>query len=114
MQNKGVEFGVDAKAMTGDFKWDLFGNISFNRNKIVKLHNGEDILTNSINVLVVGDNFSILREGRPVGQFYGYMEKGYDETGHITYQDLSGEGAIDDADKTTLGNRKRVGWGKRV
>ncbi|QEC53438.1 TonB-dependent receptor [Anseongella ginsenosidimutans] len=104
MQNRGIELGIDAKAMTGDFKWDLFGNISFNKNEVVKLHNGEDILGNFINVLVVGDNFSILREGRSVGQFWGYKEEGYDENGKITYQDLNGDGAISNDDKTYIGN----------
>lgn len=104
MQNKGFEFSLDAKAMTGEFSWDIFGNIAFNRNKVVKLHNGEDILGNFINVLVVGDNFSILREGRAVGQFWGYQEEGYDETGRITYRDLSGDGEISEADKTYIGD----------
>lgn len=104
MQNKGVELGIAAKAMTGEFQWDLVGNISFNRNKVVTLNNGEDVLSNYINVLVVGDNFSILREGRSVGQFWGYVESGYDENGKITYQDLNGDGTITADDKTYLGN----------
>ncbi|HYH56800.1 MAG TPA: SusC/RagA family TonB-linked outer membrane protein, partial [Anseongella sp.] len=104
MQNKGIELGIDAKAMTGEFQWDLLGNVAFNRNKVETLHNGEDILGNFINVLVVGDNFSILREGRAVGQFWGYKESGYDESGRITYQDLNGDGAINEADKTYIGD----------
>lgn len=104
MQNKGIEFSLDARALTGEFKWDLVGNIAFNRNKVVKLHNGEDILGNFINVLVVGDNFSILREGRPVGQFWGYREAGYDETGRIVYEDRNGDGTINEDDKTYIGD----------
>src|SRR5690606_37515944 len=104
MQNKGIEFSLDARALTGEFKWDLVGNIAFNRNKVVKLHNGEDILGNFINVLVVGDNFSILREGRPVGQFWGYREAGYDETGRIVYEDRNGDGTINEDDKSYIGD----------
>jgi TonB-dependent starch-binding outer membrane protein SusC len=85
VQNRGVEFSLDAKVLTGRFKWDLFGNIAFNRNKVVSLHNGEDILGAFVNVLVVGDNLTILREGRPIGQFYGFVEDGYNENGQIQF-----------------------------
>jgi len=47
VQNKGFEFNVDARILQGNFKWDVNANISFNRNKVVKLYNGEDILTGS-------------------------------------------------------------------
>src|SRR5690606_21495890 len=40
VQNKGFELGVDANVLTGEFRWDLVGNISFNRNKVIKLSNG--------------------------------------------------------------------------
>lgn len=104
VQNKGIEFSADAKILTGAFKWDLFGNIAFNRNRVVSLHNGEDILGAFVNVLVVGDNVTILREGRPIGQFYGFLEDGYTETGQIRFQDLNGDGTINNSDKTYIGD----------
>lgn len=105
VQNKGVEFSVDAKVLAGKaFEWDLSGNISFNRNKVISLHNGEDILGAFVNVLVVGDNITILREGRPIGQFWGYEEDGYLENGRIKFKDLDGDGAITNADKTYIGD----------
>lgn len=104
VQNKGVEFGVDAKVLTGQFKWDLYGNIAFNRNRVISLHNGEDILGAFVNVLVVGDNLTILREGRPIGQFYGYVEDGYNENGQIQFVDLNNDGNINENDKTYIGD----------
>ena len=104
VQNKGVEFSLDGKVMTGDFKWDVFGNISFNKNKVVSLHNGEDILGAYVSVLVVGDNVSILREGRPIGQFWGYQEEGYDENGNINFVDQDDNGIINENDKTYIGD----------
>lgn len=104
VQNKGIEFSADAKVLTGAFKWDLFGNIAFNRNRVVSLHNGEDILGAFVSVLVVGDNVTILREGRPIGQFYGFLEDGYTETGQIRFQDLNGDGTINNSDKTYIGD----------
>lgn len=104
VQNKGFELGVDAKVFTGDFRWDLFGNIGFNTNKVISLYNGEDILGGFVNVIAVQDNVNILREGRPIGQFWGYVEDGYNEEGMIQYRDLNDDGAINADDKTYIGD----------
>ncbi|WP_026957149.1 SusC/RagA family TonB-linked outer membrane protein [Algoriphagus vanfongensis] len=105
VQNKGVEFAVNANVInTSNFHWSLNGNISFNRNQVISLANGEDILGAFTNVLVVGDNITILREGRPIGQFWGFEEDGYDETGRIKFRDLDGDGTINNNDKTYIGD----------
>jgi len=104
VQNKGLEFGLDAQLFSGNFKWDVNTNISFNRNKVVKLYNGEDILTGSVSVVALQDNATILREGRPIGQFWGYIEDGYDDTGKIKYKDLEPDGKLTVADKTYIGD----------
>lgn len=104
VQNKGFELGVDANVLSGAFQWDLVGNISFNRNKVVKLSGGEDVLGAFVDVIVIRDNLNILREGRPIGQFWGYLEDGYTETGQIKYRDLDNDGAITANDKTYIGD----------
>lgn len=104
VQNKGFELGIDAHVLSGKFNWDLVGNISFNRNKVIRLSNGEDVLGAFADVIVIRDNLNILREGRPIGQFWGYMENGYDETGQIMYRDLNNDGSIDANDKTYIGD----------
>ncbi|MCC5931514.1 MAG: TonB-dependent receptor [Cyclobacteriaceae bacterium] len=104
VQNSGLELSTDAKIFTNQFQWNVFGNISFNRNKVISLHNGEDILGTFVNVLVVGDNTTILREGRPIGQFWGYVEDGYTEQGRINFADLNNDGVINELDKTYIGD----------
>ncbi|KAA0992795.1 SusC/RagA family TonB-linked outer membrane protein [Dyadobacter aurulentus] len=104
MRNQGLEFGVDSRIFTGEFKWDLNTNISFNRNKVVKLYGNDDILGGSVGVVVINDVTSILREGRPVGQFWGYIENGYTEQGKLQFQDLDNDGNITQNDKTYIGN----------
>ena len=104
VQNKGFELGVDANVLNGNFNWDLVGNISFNRNKVIRLSNGEDILGAFADVIALRDNLNILSEGRPIGQFWGYREDGYDETGQIRYQDLNNDGSITADDKTYIGD----------
>jgi len=54
--------------------------------------------------LVVQDNATILREGRPIGQFWGYRENGYDEQGRIKFQDLNNDGVINGEDRTYIGD----------
>lgn len=104
IQNKGVEFAVDARIIDKAFKWDLSTNISFNRNKVVKLYNGADILGGSIGVTLISDNANLLREGEPMSVFYGYKRNGYNELGREIYQDLNSDGLINQLDKTIIGN----------
>jgi TonB-linked SusC/RagA family outer membrane protein len=109
IQNKGIEVSLDAKILTGEFKWDLDANIAFNRNKVVKLYEGQDILAGGFNTSLIADNTSLLREGLPMSVFYGYRMDGYDAVGKEKYKDLSGpsvtpDGIISPFDKTIIGN----------
>lgn len=104
VQNKGVEFGVEARPFEGSFTWNINANIAFNKNKVVSLYNHEDVLRDNIGMVIVSDATSILREGRPVGQFWGYIEDGYDENGNIVFRDVNQDGNITSADKTYIGD----------
>ncbi|REG88324.1 SusC/RagA family TonB-linked outer membrane protein [Algoriphagus antarcticus] len=104
IENRGVELSLYAQIFASDFRWSLDGNISFNRNKVLSLNEGQPLLTNFINVITVADNFSIMEEGRPLGQFWGYQEDGYTESGAIKFKDLNNDGEISAADKTYIGN----------
>ncbi|WP_339750686.1 TonB-dependent receptor [Algoriphagus aquimarinus] len=104
IENKGIELSVFAQLFSSDFRWSVDGNISFNRNRVLSLNEGQAILTNFINVVTVSDNFSIMEEGRPLGQFWGYVEDGYTETGAIRFKDLNKDGEISEEDKTYIGN----------
>ncbi len=104
VQNKGLELNLDAVPFTGEFSWNVNANISFNRNRVISLNNGEDIFGAFVNVLVVADNVTLLREGRPIGQFWGFVEDGYDEQGRIRFRDIDGDGNITENDKTYIGN----------
>ncbi|NGM65688.1 SusC/RagA family TonB-linked outer membrane protein [Sphingobacterium sp. SGR-19] len=104
VQNRGVELGVEARPFEGSFTWNINANIAFNKNKVISLYNGEDVLRDNIGMVIVSDATSILREGRPVGQFWGYIEDGYDEKGDIIYRDVNQDGSITSADKTYIGD----------
>jgi TonB-dependent starch-binding outer membrane protein SusC len=44
VENKGFEFSVSSRNLTGMFQWNTDFNISFNRNKILELPGGKDRL----------------------------------------------------------------------
>ena len=104
VQNKGLELAASAVVLEGPFQWDVSANMSINRNKVVKLYGGNDVLGQSIDISVVNDNINILREGESIGAFFGYVEKGYDANGKIVYEDFNDNGTRDIGDKRIIGN----------
>ncbi|WP_090996742.1 TonB-dependent receptor [Pedobacter insulae] len=104
IKNTGLELGLESNILKGAFNWDLNANIAFNRNKVIKLSKGDELLRDRVNLVVINDVTSILTEGKPVGTFWGYLEEGYDATGKIIFKDLDGDGTISQNDKTYIGN----------
>jgi TonB-linked SusC/RagA family outer membrane protein len=102
IQNAGIEFSVNADILTGGFKWDVSGQISANKNKVVKLAGDRDIIsTGEISGL---SGFNIARVGLPLGMFYGYIEDGLDDKGLIKYVDINKDGAINPLDRVIIGD----------
>ncbi|MCG8412572.1 MAG: TonB-dependent receptor, partial [Bacteroidales bacterium] len=57
MENKGLEIELSSENIkTSDFKWFTDFNISFNKNRVTKLNNGEPIMTGS-KIRKVGEDF---------------------------------------------------------
>jgi len=104
IQNKGLEIGVESDIFKGRVKWTVAGNISFNRNKVVKLYQHQDIYGGAIFTGSLSDFVNLLREGQPFGVFYGYKEIGYTSKGDIQYEDRNKDGKITADDKTYIGN----------
>lgn len=105
IRNQGIELQLDANIFNGEFKWDVSGNFSLNRNEVIKLYNGQDILgMTSSGLTVIIDNYNILREGHPFSAFYGYQEDGYDDQGRLKFKDNDGVEGITAADKTFIGD----------
>lgn len=105
IENKGLELSADANVISGQkFNWNLNGNISFNKSKVISLYDGQDILGGSEDMLIFSDNCNILREGEAVGAFYGYLKDGYNEKGDEIYKDLNNDGLINENDKVIIGD----------
>lgn len=71
MQNKGLELSLNTRNFIGEFKWSTSFNIAFNRNKILRLVNGQPIFTG-------GRFLGRIAEGEPFGYFYGKAYAGVD------------------------------------
>lgn len=105
IQNKGVEVQLGATLVERKFKWDISGNIAFNRNKVVSLYGGQDIQGTVYSVNTDNNFINLLREGKPFGAFYGYELEGLDENGHFLYKDLNGDGVrLTPQDRTWIGD----------
>ena len=102
MENKGVEFALSTKNLVGEFKWSTDFNISFNKNKLLKL--GLNKVYYYAGMYATSENAIILKEGLPLGSFYGYKALGVNvDTGDIDYEDVSGNGIIGPEDRTVIG-----------
>ncbi len=105
LDNRGFEFQVSSRNIVkGALTWNTDFNINFNRNKVLNIV-GTVIHSGAINPAGTTYNLSIVREGSPLGLFYGYISDGVDPaTGMIKYRDLDNSSDITDADKTVIGN----------
>ena len=102
--NKGFEFTLSSKNLTGKLTWNTDFNISFNRNELKSLK-----LTQIYYAARTTDyvNESVVRNtpGRPLGSFWGYKVDGVNpETGELNYVDVNGDGMVSASDRTYIGD----------
>src|SRR5690606_15756327 len=75
IENQGLEFAVQADVLTGDFKWDVSGQISGNRSKVIQLADENDLFGAGVGI-PLNSTINIGRVGEPFGVFYGLVEDG--------------------------------------
>lgn len=120
MENKGLEVSLNAQWLReADFKWTTDFNISFYRNKILSLDEGQyqQFYDRGINSKIKSD--VLLRVGMPVGIYYGYVADGVfhnqnevDNTqpgpnvtlGGLRVKDINADGVIDTNDRVPVAN----------
>ena len=117
MDNYGVEFSIGGRVIDRAFKWDLNANVSYNKNKLVKLLDNTDIIVVSQAALYGGNKHALII-GQPVSTWYmlrmdgiyqrdedvpaALYEKGV-RAGDVKYYDKNGDGDIDDNDRVICG-----------
>lgn len=125
VKNQGVEFLLGYHKVTGDFRFDITANVSYNKNEVTRINNSEGVIHGESDILFHGhDEVYRAEVGYPIGYFYGYMTDGifqneaeieahstdsgliqrYAEPGDVRFVDLNGNGTIDVEDRTMIGN----------
>lgn len=116
VKNTGWELTVSSRNMKGVFEWNTDFNVSYNKNKVVKLNKGTPIYY----------GYQSHIEGRPIGSFYGWVTNGlfqnWDEVNNYAYQyqgtdaangtapgdikflDINNNGVVNDYDRAYIGN----------
>ena len=104
MVNKGWEFTISSKNLTGQFTWDTDFNISFNKNELKSLSLTQ-VYYNAKTTDYVNDYVVRSVPGMPIGSFWGYIADGVDpETGDMIYRDVNGDGVVSASDRTYIGD----------
>lgn len=126
MKNTGVDIQLGYNKTTGDFTWNLNGNIGFISNKIVSLNTPNATIDAGADADFGNGNITRTIAGQPIQSFYGYVTDGIfqsqDEVtkspvqisgtdpkkstaaGDIKFKDLNKDGKITAADRTFLGS----------
>ncbi|SFN49717.1 SusC/RagA family TonB-linked outer membrane protein [Salegentibacter flavus] len=103
LRNKGLEFQLTTVNTQGEFNWESDFNISFNRNEVIDIV-GQQMFAGGV---AGRGEVSLVREGEPLGTFYGYLWGGVDpETGMAYYLDSEGETTFSPSadDRTIIGD----------
>ena len=105
IKNNGFELEIAGEIISNsELRWNIEGNVSFNKNRVTKLYKGMDIYGSNYNVIVFSGPINIIREGEPLGAFFGYKEDVLDENGILQYIDINGDDKINASDRVILGN----------
>jgi TonB-linked SusC/RagA family outer membrane protein len=113
IKNSGFEFSATwLQKLTKDLTLNVSGNLTTYKNEVVELATKDFAIVNGFNRTVVG---------QPIGSFYGYVVEGLYQSyadvlaspintefsygpGDLKYKDINGDGIINTADRTVIGN----------
>ena len=82
VENKGFELTLNTRNTVGELKWNTDVNFSLNRNKVLELPGGTELQYSASPGHMVGlGSTHVLREGYPVGSFFGWIYDGVYQEG---------------------------------
>jgi TonB-dependent starch-binding outer membrane protein SusC len=116
INNRGIELEISTiNVQTNNFQWSTSFNYTYNKNQVVSLGGG---VTQRTNTHARGMGW-LLREGEPMFSYYGHRMLGVIQSeeelnqvptmtgqpvGTIRFEDVNGDGVINDDDRVILGN----------
>ena len=84
INNRGVELSLTSTNINkNDFRWATTLNVARNRNEIVELSGGTELIGSGAPGYFAGGSTYILREGEPIGLFWGLDYQGVYQGGDI-------------------------------
>lgn len=118
IDNTGLEVMVGYQNATpSGFKYNISGNIAFNKNNVASLSNGGTALNQFISFVGL---VNVTQVGSPIASFWGWKTDGIFQTeddlknhavqssgtapGDIRFRDLDHNGVVDAKDQTVIGN----------
>ena len=88
LNNTGVEFSVNTFPVKGTVTWETSFNAAYVKNEVTDLAGSDFVLT--ANYSDLGGAMQIMKPGYPMGSFYVYQWKGFDDKGTNLYQKADG------------------------
>ena len=108
VENKGVELSLGYRKDWNNWRLDVQGNISFLKNKVIKLGEGVQPIRGNLLSSKFADRPTITMESLPIGSFYGYKVVGMSDQGDFLFQGADGTAKtpaeVTENDKQILGN----------
>lgn len=127
VRNSGVDVELSTVNIDSAFKWSTDFNLTYNKNKVIKLGDDGSPIYGSSNGFIVTKT----EVGGEIGAYYMFQQDGLFKNqeecdkyaylsyankhplpGDIKYKDINNDGVINDDDKTYVGsNRPKFTWG---
>lgn len=117
LNNTGVEMSLTTFPVKGAVTWETSLNASYVKNEVADLAGDDFVLT--ANYSDLGGPLQIMKPGYPMGSFYVYQWKGFDDKGANLYQKADGSlttnpTSDDLAVKGQASPKWTVGWNNTV
>ena len=119
VSNKGLDISVTANLIKkNDLSWSSTLNGTYLKNKVEKLTDQNPIIYGGSFQSIIQES-TIIKEGEPIGSFFGYRWAGIDSEGYDTYYSASGSTTRNPTkdDRVVLGKSNpdfTLGWNNTV
>tara|TARA_R100000935_G_scaffold14547_1_gene29144 strand:+ start:22532 stop:25861 length:3330 start_codon:yes stop_codon:yes gene_type:complete len=125
MNNTGVELGLNANVLDGDFKWDISANAAYNKNEVTDLGEVGEFTVGANVSAIQNANVVLVKKGEALGSFFGLQTNGIYQNqveldadtpegatvpysgagvGTFRFRDTNGDGLFNDEDRVILGS----------
>ena len=112
-RNRGFEFSLTwNQDITENFRYNLGGNITFNRNKLLNLNQGQDIFfdvtrttsNREVGSFFVLNNIGVFQTQAEIDASPVFGSRGNVQPGDLKYEDINDDDVIDNSDRVFAGS----------